>query len=251
MCTTVRRSLDNNAFGAAPFIILKAISIKLINGALRECAYFFKITLLKRRSRAAPQIFVKLSQHCLQRTNVLRMEEIHQSIRGNAMGCQESSCLLRLQTLARTMAEKKQAILKDLKAELTPRIIKHSFASRRRRRALTKRELSSKKAAEICRMKAQIYTSLLEEALREEEKRVYSIKNDIDLITTEMKDYERRINYLQASNLDCSQTTFCNNNGGSNYNVSPICIKSGWKGSEFGSLNENTLEQLFASKRLF
>lgn len=66
--------------------------------------------------------------------------------------------LQNLQTEARTRAQRQHAVLKSQRP-----------SQPRTKRVLTKRQKSSKRSAEICRIKSQVYTELLEQAVAGEE----------------------------------------------------------------------------------
>lgn len=104
------------------------------------------------------------------------------------------------------------------------------------KRMLTKRELSSKRSAEICRIKAQIYTELLEKSIVEEERKQKEIQIELkkaeeqaSILKTQIKAHE----HLGFSNDDDYQTYVCAQDG-------PIPSPSQSLGSNFGGLLSGT-----------
>lgn len=78
------------------------------------------------------------------------------------ISCNQSR-LEHLREIARERAQIKHAEIKALRKPTPPRTYKKPL------KQLTKRQLSSKRSAEICRIKSNIYTELLERAVADEE----------------------------------------------------------------------------------
>lgn len=117
--------------------------------------------------------------------------------------------LEQLQKQAREHAEIKHAAMKATRPTRVYCNPKHSSRSAKPKRVLTKRELSSKRSAEICRIKSQIYTELLEQSIVEEEQRqndlrlkLNQLQNKSDALKSEIVDCERS---GFAKNIDCQQ----------------------------------------------
>lgn len=114
------------------------------------------------------------------------------------VGGEQSGCLDVLQKQARERAEIKHAAMKASRPTRVYSKPKESTQSKKPKRLLSKRELSSKKSAEICRIKGQIYTELLEQRIFEEEKkqeetrlRLKQLVEKSDCLRTQIADFER------------------------------------------------------------
>lgn len=122
------------------------------------------------------------------------------------------STLEKLRETARERAQEKHAEMKLRRKKPEVHVMKKT------NKLLTKRQISSKKSAEICRIKAQIYTGLLEQAVYDVEEQQKVIRSQLLAQKTVNATLKSRVANLKATNdasilssleMNVEDPTFC------------------------------------------